>query len=349
MKRISAQCLLRQVVLREFIAHVILEGKVDLLKQQNPKLSNEIDRLAQSDPSKTLKYINWAVKQLKMGAKMEDLVPTISIFHRKIDKFKNRDINKYKTLKELEDETRKISVTKTRKEIKAKGAEKLFENDRFILLYINSMDACSIYAANTKWCIVSDIGEFYGRQEQQNMVFYFIIDKKLESEDQMKKIALSIHRDEDNNVLKIDINNAVDTRLSALSTEYTQLLNIAKSDATKRPTGALVGVEEGKRTQDELIQAAMRIDDSYYVYDLLDCIDDSNLEKLTNAKSFSARAVAADHVDARVLPQMMDDEVNVVRRHVARRIDVEHLPQMMNDEDEQVQNIAKERLAKESA
>ena len=105
-------------ILRSYIQHLLVEGKIDDLKEKNQEIASEIDRLgAEVHP----KYLEWAVKQLKLGVSPNDLIPTLQAFDKNAFKYKSKDINSYKTLKQLEDETKEIlnlkSKTQDKKEV----------------------------------------------------------------------------------------------------------------------------------------------------------------------------------------------------------------------------------------
>lgn len=116
------------------------------------------------------------VKQLDLGINANNLYPTISYFHNNINKFKEKDINKYDAIS-LEEAIKNLpkqqSKTQEKKQIKSEGAEKIYEDDSCIVLYIKSKQACVSYGAGTKWCITMERQSYYENILVQ--MYYFIL------------------------------------------------------------------------------------------------------------------------------------------------------------------------------
>ena len=74
---------------KEFLAEMfLLEGKIDDLKVQNPRLHKEIDQYTAADPSPTKKFVPWLVSQHKKG----NVTPDHPDLHQVLgnyDKYKN--------------------------------------------------------------------------------------------------------------------------------------------------------------------------------------------------------------------------------------------------------------------
>src|SRR5690606_27224172 len=108
---------------RALVRGVLLEGRLEDAKRRFPDV--DVDYLAARDPSGgKRKYLMWMAKQVSKGARLEDLLPTVSYFHKNVKRFDKRDINSYKTLKELEDTVKDVSARRSvsRGEVKASGS-----------------------------------------------------------------------------------------------------------------------------------------------------------------------------------------------------------------------------------
>jgi hypothetical protein len=76
-------------------------NRKDLVKKKFPDQAEAA--LAIEDPSQGKnKYLLWIAKQLKAGHDPSDIGTTIQFFHENPSRFKEKDIHKYKDLKELE-------------------------------------------------------------------------------------------------------------------------------------------------------------------------------------------------------------------------------------------------------
>jgi len=247
-------------------------AKVDDLIAANPDLEYEIRELSEEDPSKKGKYLEWSVKQLKMKAKMEDLVPTIRAFHENQPRFEKKDINQYKTLKELEDAVKALPESKTKEKarVKSEGSKKLWENDTHALFRIETRDACIQYGKGTKWCITMRAHNYWESYKSGNNVFYFLIDKRqsepekesdnfsdVKSPNQYSKIAWAVRRNmEDNSVESVTIFDARDKVINKRTIpgipEFAQINQMVIDDAPNAPDGPIVSMRKGTITPKEL-------------------------------------------------------------------------------------------------
>ncbi len=70
-------------------AHLLLEGKIDDLKKQNPHMSNEIDAYSALDTTPTKKFVPWLVSQHKKG-NVTPTEPSIKETLEGFEKYKNK-------------------------------------------------------------------------------------------------------------------------------------------------------------------------------------------------------------------------------------------------------------------
>jgi hypothetical protein len=265
------------------IAIRVLEAaKVDDLISANPDLEDSIRKLSEEDPSKKGKYLEWCVKQLKMKAKIEDMIPTIQAFHDNQQRLQKRDINQYKSLKELEDAIKDLPESKTKEKarVKSEGAKKLWENDTHALFRIETRDACVQYGKGTKWCITMKAHNYWESYKSGNNVFYFLIDKRqtepekesqtfsdvtVRDRDQYSKIAWAVRRSmEDNSIEDVTIFDSRDKRINKQTIpgipEFSQINQMVIEDAPNAPDGPIVSMRKGKITPKDLYDYLSMLD-----------------------------------------------------------------------------------------
>ena len=317
-------------LLQEYIKRILSEKKSDDLKIKFPNLSSEIDELEKSVHPK---YLVWCVKQLSHDFSINDLIPTIKFYDKNSSKFQSKDISSYKTLKDLENELKEIgskSKTELRKEVKSEGTEKLFEDDQYVLLYIKNKDASVTYGAGTKWCITMRDADYFEEYSNNNVVFYFLINKNLDQKNSLSKLAFAIQRDEENKILKTEIFDAEDKQIK-IPKGLEKFLKISEQDAHKRPMGIMVKLKFGLLSKEEVL--SLMNDKDYYVrLEIVGIIDIEHLPKMMNDENLVVRYEVAKRINIDHLPKMMNDKDFGVRRQVAKRIDPKYLPKMMNDE-----------------
>jgi len=317
-------------LLQEYIKRILSEKKSDDLKIKFPNLSSEIDELEKSVHPK---YLVWCVKQLTQDFSINDLIPTIKFYDKNSSKFQSKDISSYKTLKDLENELKEIgskSKTELRKEVKSEGTEKLFEDDQYVLLYIKNKDASVTYGAGTKWCITMRDADYFEEYSNNNVVFYFLINKNLDQKKSLSKLAFAIQRDKENKILKTEIFDAEDKQIT-IPNGLEKFLEISKLDAPKRPMGLMSKLKFGLASEEEVL--SLINDKDYYVrLEIVGIIDIEHLPKMMNDKDLVVRYEVAKRINIDHLPKMMNDKDFGVRRQVAKRIDPKYLPKMMNDE-----------------
>ncbi|MGA1024554.1 MAG: hypothetical protein ACO3S8_07725, partial [Aquiluna sp.] len=83
---------------------LVSAAKADDLKEKHPELADEIDRLADADPTPTKKYLQWSVGQLKSGAAVEDIIEAVKGYDKALPRLqgKDKDIGSFKTLADMQ-------------------------------------------------------------------------------------------------------------------------------------------------------------------------------------------------------------------------------------------------------
>jgi hypothetical protein len=174
-----------------------------------------LDHFVQNDPSGNNKYLMWMVKMYlnpeERGTTPNDISSLVERFHKNVDRLSPvfimnmgifdpssristspKNIDSYDDLSQLErvmDEMDDIQ-TKKEKETQAKGgADKLYEDERWLLVKPNTYEGSCYYGSSTKWCTASkDYPDHFSNYTKDGNLFY-IIDKSKDLGD-FYKIAL---------------------------------------------------------------------------------------------------------------------------------------------------------------
>ena len=105
------------------------------------------------------KYVKW-IMSLAMEGKWKpgdsnETRYSLALFDR-FEKakayMKNQDINKFRSMDDLEDAIDSVKVPDSQTDIKAKGSEKVYEDADWIVIRIDTWEASRLYGAETKWC-----------------------------------------------------------------------------------------------------------------------------------------------------------------------------------------------------
>ena len=188
------------------------------------------EKIIDQDPSATKKYSEWAIKKLIVIGKNFSLQHTtgeinkvVKNYHSIVDRLskekvekivdgdesgtafnsedsKNKvlrspkDINSFETLYELQRFLSlydKFQFLSDQEEKSKKESEKLYEDDRFLIIRPLSHTSSCYYGANTRWCTTTRDNEDYFNRYTSKGKLYYIIDKK-SSDRTYGKMALLI-------------------------------------------------------------------------------------------------------------------------------------------------------------
>lgn len=168
---------------------ILLEGrKEDVIKKYGEEHTELINLLSDVDPSGNNKYLNWMVKTA-LGKNKDDQIPTadkiasvVIDFHKQLARIKNKDINSYKKLSDLEDVVNEAIAKEEEKKF-AKQAKKIYEDDTVVVYAPFTVQASCRYGAGTKWCVSGTRGEnnsntFFDSYSKHSN-FYFFMNKKM--------------------------------------------------------------------------------------------------------------------------------------------------------------------------
>lgn len=156
---------------------VLYEDRLDYLKRTMPQINSSHDSNAEhrdsdkivdhfatkADPSKNKQYTQWIVNKYHKGDFRQEDHPRIKETLEDFDRYKphleHKDINKYKSLHDLESAVEphvgtepEISDTAKEKELKEKGATLVHSANGLTVHRLNDMNGAMIYGRGTKWC-----------------------------------------------------------------------------------------------------------------------------------------------------------------------------------------------------
>lgn len=108
---------------------------------------------------------------------LSELKDNLEHFFKNPSKYEIKDINQFKTIKEFEDAVEVAKQKLSRKEQKETGVDKVFEDDRFMLLMPKTHKASCRYGARTKWCVTMRGVQSYFKSYFAQGPIFFLVDK----------------------------------------------------------------------------------------------------------------------------------------------------------------------------
>lgn len=154
-------------------------SKLELVRQNFPDHFDAALNNVQDPSGDKRKYLLWIARQLSLGCNAIDIENTLKFFHDNPDKFKVKDIHKYKTLKDLEDLVKEFGMSSRQSKFKDKeGGVKIYEDDNLMVIRVDDKPAMVLYGANTRWCTTMKDHHYYEDYVVQGHDFYIVIRKK---------------------------------------------------------------------------------------------------------------------------------------------------------------------------
>ena len=195
-------------------------GSWPVAEFQNPagigagtNLEGVLKHFEQNDPSGNNKYLMWMVKMYvnpeERGTSPNDISSLVQRFHKNVDRlspvlmmdlgFANprlvtspKNLDSYEDIAQLERVMDEVDSIQTRKEKETEakeGVDKLYEDERWLLVKPNTYEGSCYYGSSTKWCTAStDYPKHFKDYTSTGNLFY-IIDKSQDLGD-FYKIAL---------------------------------------------------------------------------------------------------------------------------------------------------------------
>lgn len=147
----------------------------------------DFNKIIDSDPTTNLeknqmgKYSKWLLNLFKKNQlKLEDLYK-VEEYLQTFDKYKNKieikDINKFKTLPQLYDVVKDYidsdEATSKKDEIRRikKDAEKVYEDDEWLVVVPKTEEAACYYGKNTQWCTAADNNNYFDYYNRDGKIY----------------------------------------------------------------------------------------------------------------------------------------------------------------------------------
>jgi hypothetical protein len=166
---------------------VLLEGrKEDAIKKYGEQHTSLINNLSSGDPSGNNKYLNWMARQvITNGENQTNIIRVTTDFHSQLPRIKNKDINSYKTYRDLKTVVDE-ALDKAEEKSADKEADKVYEDNEVVIYAPLTVRASCKYGAGSKWCITGKSGsgastsynDYYDRYSK-DAVFYFFLRKNV--------------------------------------------------------------------------------------------------------------------------------------------------------------------------
>ena len=143
------------------------------------------DKAMESDPTsrsgKAGRYVKWLINRYKTGNwdpnDSERTKRILSMFTNFHGTGLDKDINRYRSIQDVENAISGSDRTETQKEKKRSGADKVYEDDTWIIVIPRTEEAAKLYGANTKWCTAADKDNMFGYYNERGPL-YININKK---------------------------------------------------------------------------------------------------------------------------------------------------------------------------
>ena len=153
-------------------------------------------KFEEGDPSKNKKYLEWMCKQYSViQERPEHIVDVINVYDSLVSRnvIKEKDINAFKSLTDVEELISTSSKTRTKTEIKKsvkKDADVVLDNENYFIIVPKSHEASKVYGKNTKWCTTYKSREYWDKYTDKGVKFYYIVNKA-----DNKKYAVAVYLD----------------------------------------------------------------------------------------------------------------------------------------------------------
>ena len=125
-----------------------------------------------SDAGHAGRYVKWILGLYKIGNwKPGDSYETkdaLSRFHRLRNNLEIKDINGYKSVRQLLDA---VSDKKSTSDIKRSGAEKVYEDGEWLVIVPHTEEASKLYGKGTKWCTAADNDNYFDYYNERGPLY----------------------------------------------------------------------------------------------------------------------------------------------------------------------------------
>ena len=149
-----------------------------------------------------------------------NLIKSFDKYQSQLDK---KDINQYESFEELDSALFPIKQKQKEKELE-KQIDKIYEDDKFVVIIPKNEESSCKYGSGTKWCTTSKGAGHFGRYTSGGQLLFYIIDKKSSKPGNYTKVA--VHFDNSGN------ESWWDTSDNRMSDREVEVFKYAFSDIT---------------------------------------------------------------------------------------------------------------------
>ena len=146
------------------------------------------------------KYLEWIAKNWDTSGpneegdidhNLKEILLAVSNFDNQSQRLEVKDLNQYRDIDQLFDALKKVGETARRTVDITDDVEKVYEDNRFVVVSPKTHTASCYYGAGTKWCTASKDTTSHFSTYKGNGELYYIIDKTLPTSSPYYKVALN--------------------------------------------------------------------------------------------------------------------------------------------------------------
>ncbi len=186
---------------------ILLEGRVeDVYTKRIADGSPQIEKIyydeivpgsASINPNH--KYLDWITKNWsptdvegdEVTHNLKEILLAVSKFDTQNQRLKIKDLNQYKNLDQLFDTLQKLGQTARRSVEISDEVDRIYEDNRFVVVVPKTHKSSCYYGAGTKWCTASKDTDSHFSNYKSGGELYYIIDKTLPTSSPYYKVALN--------------------------------------------------------------------------------------------------------------------------------------------------------------
>ena len=189
------------------LKRILLEGRVeDVYTKRISGESPQIEKIyydeivpgsASINPNH--KYLDWITKNWsptdvegdEITHNLKEILLAVSKFDTQNQRLKIKDLNQYKNLEQLFDTLQELGQTARRTVEISDEVDRIYEDNRFVVVVPKTHKSSCYYGAGTKWCTASKDTDSHFSNYKSSGELYYIIDKTLPTSSPYYKVALN--------------------------------------------------------------------------------------------------------------------------------------------------------------
>ena len=186
---------------------ILLEGRIeDVYTKRISTGSPQIEKIyydeivpgsASINPNH--KYLDWITKNWsptdvegdEIIHNLKEILLAVSKFETQNQRLKVKDLNQYRDIDQLFDTLQKLGQTARRSVEISDEVDRIYEDNRFVVVVPKTHKSSCYYGAGTKWCTASKDTDSHFSNYKSGGELYYIIDKTLPTSSPYYKVALN--------------------------------------------------------------------------------------------------------------------------------------------------------------